>query len=162
MRILGIDQSYTSTGVVIFSDINKIEKVMIISSNKKDDVFKRSWDIANTICDIAVLEKIDKIGIEGLAFGMRGDATRDLAGLQFMIVNLLQFTKGFKVSILPPTTIKKFATGSGRAKKDEMYDSLEDEVKDIFKANGFKKSKGLYDVTDAYFIAKYLYAMGGE
>jgi hypothetical protein len=37
-----------------------------------------------------------------------------------------------------------------------MYDNLPISVKSMFIDSGLKKTKGLYDVTDAYYLAKFL------
>jgi Holliday junction resolvasome RuvABC endonuclease subunit len=63
--------------------------------------------------------------------------------------------EGHKVEVVVPGTVKKFATGSGKATKEEMIDSLPKHVREYFDALGVKKTTGLADLTDAYFIAKH-------
>ena len=156
MFYIGIDQSYTSTGLVVIDDSSLVE-IVNIKTDKKENIFVRALDIGNTIAD-----KINEyypdcvVGIEGLAFSMKGNATRDLAGLQFVIVSKIYEKFGFLINIISPLSLKKFATGNGRANKNDMVESLPEDVKNTFLENGFKKSKGLYDITDAYFIALYL------
>ena len=157
MFYIGIDQSYTSTGMIVLDDNGEIVEIVNIKTDKSDNIFYRAFDIANNI-----VMKINeyypecKVAIEGLAFSMKGNATRDLAGLQFVIVTKVYEKFGFLMEIISPLSLKKFATGNGRAKKVDMFGNLSDKVKKIFIENGFKKSKGLYDITDAYFIALYL------
>jgi Holliday junction resolvasome RuvABC endonuclease subunit len=156
MYYIGIDQSYTSTGMVIINDDGLVELINI-KTNKSDNIFIRAIDIGN-----AIVDKIDEyhpdclIGIEGLAFSMKGNATRDLAGLQFVIVSKIYEKFGILIDIISPLSLKKFATGNGRANKNDMVESLPNDILNIFLKNGFKKSKGLYDITDAYYIALYL------
>ena len=152
MRILGIDQSYTSSGLVIIAD-GEVELCEKYSSDKSEDSFARAWDISVFIRNVAVTRKVDFVGIEGLAFGMRGDATRDLAGLQFCIVNLLR-EQEFAVEVIAPNAVKKFATGNGKAQKQELYEALPLNTQTKFLELGVKKTTGLYDLTDAYWIAK--------
>ncbi len=88
---------------------------------------------------------------------MRGNATRDLAGLQFSIINKIKFILEKDITIVAPPTLKKSATGSGKASKEEMIEALPKEVLELFtKDKNWKKSRGLTDVTDAYFLARYL------
>lgn len=156
MRILGIDQSYTGTGFSLIDTNNSVDILIeygIIRSNIEKDKFDRSKDIAIDVYALCLIHKPDYVGIEGLAFGMRGDSTRDLAGLQFMIVNKIR-ELGLKVFVVPPNSVKKVGTGKGNAKKEEMYAALPLEVKEKFIKTGAKKTTGLYDLTDSYFIAK--------
>ena len=157
MNYIGIDQSYTSTGFVVLNDDKKIVDCNIFSTPKSDDIFKRSWDISERI--INEITKYDecKLAIEGLAFSMRGNATRDLAGLQFSIVNKIKFILNQEITIVAPPTLKKSATGNGKASKEEMIDALPSDILTLFtKEKNWKKSRGLTDVTDAYFLASYL------
>lgn len=88
---------------------------------------------------------------------MRGNATRDLAGLQFSIITKINFILKRDITIVAPPTLKKSATGTGKASKEEMIDALPKDILEVFtKEKNWKKSRGLTDVTDAYFLARYL------
>lgn len=153
-HVVGVDQSYTSCGIVVLDENGKI----VLFETKRtsgDDVFARSWEIASHIQHVARHFNADTIGIEGLAFAKFGNATRDLAGLQFTIVNKLRFESLREVEIISPMALKKFATGKGNVKKQEMVDFLPNDVLLSFKSL-YKKTTGLYDVTDAYWIAKFI------
>lgn len=155
MVTVGIDQSYTSCGFVAL-DGDKILYAEAYGSDKSSDIFWRSW--TQTLYTNELINKWQPkhIALEGLAFMRFGNATRDLAGLQFVLVTTLRYRRNQDVEVIAPLTLKKFATGSGKAKKDDMVDSLPQDVREYFEAQGFKKSKGLYDVTDAYWLAKYI------
>lgn len=151
---MGVDQSYTSSGIVILDEQSNI----ILFETKKtvgDDMFARSWEIASHLQAIARHFNVQTIGLEGLAFAKFGNATRDLAGLQYAIINNLRFISMRDVKIISPNALKKYATGKGNVKKQEMVDFLPDNVLNSFQAL-YKKSTGLYDVADAYWIAKYV------
>lgn len=59
---------------------------------------------------------------------------------------------------VPPTTIKKFATGKGNAKKEQMFEAFNKEtnldLSKIMHQDG-KLDSPVTDVVDAYYIAKY-------
>lgn len=153
MRVLGIDQSYTSCGVVILED-DKVVQMEILKSPKAMDIFDRAKTIATLVSTFVMSQDMDGVALEGLAFGMRGSATRDLAGLQFTIVQYLR-KHHHDPEIITPKTLKKFAVGKGNAKKEDLYEALPDDVKEMIHEKGFKKTTGRYDITDAYWLAKY-------
>ena len=156
---LGIDQSLTKTAIVLVDDDLKVISYAIASSDKNDNKFVRSKEIAEQIVNVCHREAggyyPDAIGIEGLPFGnMMGNVTRDLAGLQAIIISELideGFTVDMDLHILSPTTIKKRATGSGKAKKEEVIESVPEPFASIVKST--PKTKGRDDLADAYWIA---------
>lgn len=155
--IIGIDQSYTSTGVcVINSDKQVLELFTITASTSIGDTFARSNYIADEICKLVTKHSPVGVGMEGLAYAMTGDATRDLAGLLFVVVNKLRYVHNYdNIITIPPNTLKKLATGKGNAKKELLYIALPEDVKKLIEANNYRKTTGMYDVTDAYWIAIY-------
>lgn len=159
--ILAIDQSYTSTGYCLFKG-KQLSKYGIISSNKDCDVFERAWQVTYEIKTLAKQYSPTLIALEGLAFGMRGSATRDLAGLQYTIVTHLRFIDGFRVEIFSPNTVKKVATGKGNSKKIELYENLPKNALKKFESLGVKKSTGLFDLTDAYWIGQTALQLGKQ
>lgn len=153
LTVLGIDQSFNSSGLVVLSDDSIIHSECF-KSNKDFNRFGQAYEIATHIADIVDTYKPDVIAIEGLAFGMRGNVTRDLGGLQFVIIAHLQEVKKREVVIVAPLTVKKYATGNGRSKKNKMIESLPKHVLDVFLGLGVKKTTGLSDLADAFWIAK--------
>lgn len=153
MKILGIDQSYTSSGIVLLEKGEFLKGHKFVA-DKVRNRFGQAHEIAHHIAAIVEEFVPDIIAIEGLAFGMRGNVTRDLGGLQFVIIAHLQEVLNYEIDIIAPTSAKKFATGSGRAKKEEMINSLPKHVHDYCTNLGMKKTTGLADMADAYWIAK--------
>lgn len=154
---LGIDQSYTSTGMVIMDEDREVTHSEIFKTPKDEDVFVRAWNISEKVVATAKAFGVQSVSIEGLAFGsVNANATRDLAGLQFLIVSKLRLVEKTPVMITAPTSLKKFATGGGKATKKEMIASLPSDVLELFKSKGFRVTTGLADLTDAYFLAKKL------
>lgn len=155
---LGIDQSFTSCGVVLLDESKNVIEATTIKTSKEQDIFERAWYIADTISsDFLTVYEPEIVGLEGLAFSKFGDATRDLAGLQFTLVNYFRHFHELKENlvIVSPNELKKFATTKGNAKKEQMVDSLPKNVLESFRDQNYKKTTGLYDVTDAYWIARY-------
>lgn len=156
MLILGIDQSYTSTGCVVLED-NKFLYAQKITSDEHLDKPDRAWQIAHDILFLATRcgRNLNCIALEGLAFGMRGNATRDLAGLQFIIIGVLRHEGKYdNIQIVSPLSVKKFATGNGKADKNAMIEKLPKDIGEEFNKLGVKKSTGLKDLADAYWIAR--------
>ena len=91
---------------------------------------------------------------EGISYGstLRTRSIFDLAGLNYMLrYKLLDFTKNFtnsKFWIIPPTEIKKFATGKGNANKELMVTTF----KAIYPKFDLPK---VDDISDAFFMAQY-------
>lgn len=158
MKVLAIDQSYTSCGIVVLKD-GKMQYAERFVTDKTLDIFERAWELTEHLRAIALNCKPDVIAIEGLAFAKNGNATRDLAGLQATIVTVLRFIDKYNVVIVPPNTVKKVATGKGNASKEEMVEMLPESIRSEFDALGVKKTTGLYDLCDAYFIGVASHAM---
>lgn len=153
MKILGIDQSYTSAGYCIINENEEVLEFGTIKTTQEDgDIFTRARIITNSIKKIADDNAVDFVGLEGLAFGGFGNATRDLAGLQFLIVDA--FGSSY-IKIYAPTSVKKLAVGKkkGKIQKQDLFDSLPEKTKNKFVDSGLKKTKGLFDVVDAYWIS---------
>lgn len=153
MITLGIDQSYTSTGYVVKNNKAVID-YGVYKSTPKSDAYERAYEVALFIVSLVQQHKPDSVNIEGLAFGMTGNATRDLAGLLFTIIIAVRNCQHkTDIHVIAPTTNKKLATGSGKASKTEMIASLPDLVLDKFKEKGYKSTTGLADLADAYWLA---------
>lgn len=90
------------------------------------------------------------IVMEGVSYGskMRTVSIFDLAGLNYMIRQRILKHDDMMLAIVPPSEIKKFATGNGNCNKEAMIA--------LFGAThpGFELPK-LDDVADAYFMASY-------
>ena len=155
--IMGLDQSFTSTGVCINSENGFDFRVIPTVPDKEDPLekFKRAMFISDAICDMIKEQNVDKVNIEGLALGRAiGNSNRDLAILQGVIVcDILKKFSGLNINIVVPTTLKKFATGKGNAPKDMLFECLPDDIKENL--SKIPKSKGRLDLCDAYWLSVY-------
>lgn len=110
----------------------------------------------------------DKVYIvqEGISYGstLRTKSVFDLAGLNYMLRDRLiklctNRYEDFKITIAPPTEIKKFATGSGNCKKEALIENF----KILFPK--YLNLPKVDDICDAYYMAlfaKYLYNKENE
>ncbi len=153
MTILSIDQSYTHCAYVVTEGTNLIE-FGVFKSNKELDIYKRALDLSLRLGQVFMKHGPKEIRLEGLAFGMRGDATRDLAGLLFTIINVISHLQVFNnFKIISPKTVKKTAV-NGKATKKEMIAALPTDIKQKFTDANYKLTTGLSDLADAYWISQ--------
>lgn len=156
MKIIGIDQSFSSSALCVIDESTSILDFSVYRSQKELDVFEKCYLVAKNISNYVIKYEPNVIILEGLSFGNLGNRTRDLAGLQFVIITHLRYQLNFNnIIIVPPPTLKKFATGSGRADKTLMIKNLPVNVSELFNTAGFKKTTGLSDLADAYWLACY-------
>lgn len=153
MKILGLDQSFTCSGFVIIED-GKLIHCEKLKTDKNKNIYERTWQVVKRVRELAAQYKPNYLAIEGLAFAAVGNATRDLAGLQFAVISILRYEDQIDVRVVPPTVVKKHATGKGRVDKMELVEALPPEVREAFDAIGVKKTTGLRDLADAYWIAQ--------
>lgn len=152
---MGIDQALGITGIVITDENKNLVFYEYLKTNKDDyeTKFHRMESISTRIVDVADKYMPKNIFIEGLPFNNRqSNNTRDLAGLQAIIFRDL-IKKHVTPQIITPKACKKNATGNGRADKEDMKNALPEDVLEAFYATGAKKTTGIYDLTDAYWLS---------
>jgi crossover junction endodeoxyribonuclease RuvC len=147
MRFVGIDPS-TKTGLVILED-NKVHTAVEITSEEKRDPH-RFMDIVETI--MSHITNQDVICIEGFSYSSRGAAVSVQYGIGWILRSEL-IKAGLSYYEVPPSSVKKFATGRGNVKKDEM-------VLPIYKRWGFEHSSD--NVRDAFVLAQIARALNGQ
>lgn len=152
-NILAVDQSYTSCGIVVLNKdiVTHAERFV---TDKTLDIFERANQAAKHLVGVANTFDVEYVAIEGLAFSKVGNATRDLAGLQFTIVHELRFGEKYNIRIVSPNAVKKVATGKGNANKELLLEYLPKDALKKFESLGVKKTTGLLDLTDAYWIGR--------
>ena len=70
---------------------------------------------------------------------------------------------GIKYELIPPTVIKKYATGKGNANKEKMYDAFTQEThRDLMHEFNTKLNNPITDIVDSYYIAKYGHTYGNN
>lgn len=121
---MGLDLSLTGSGVIVLND-GKIVKQRLIKSKptpfgKPIDEVKRIRKIVEEIELIVGAETPTIAVIENLAFGVRNaTALTQLAALNYFVRSML-IDYNVTFVLVAPNSLKKFVTGNGAAKKDEM------------------------------------------
>lgn len=154
-KVMGVDQSYTNCGFVVKDETNDVIEFGTFKTAAAMDVYDRAQQLADFIVGKVKQHEITKLNIEGLAFGIRGDATRDLAGLLFTVITNVRRHTSATIEIIAPTSLKRFATGSGKSDKAAMISSVPEHVLNRFLEAKYKKTTGLADVCDAYWLASF-------
>lgn len=160
---IGIDQSFSSTAVVIVDVERDVLVSYTVFTTKKErddrlDKIIRARHIADEmvgfIYEVCTNNKavIQNIIIEGVGFAARGDATRDLAGLQFILIDALMSSFNLEPIVVAPTSLKKFACGKGNGSKQDVIDATPECYRTQFLTK-YKKSS-LDDFCDAYWLSK--------
>ncbi len=175
MKVCAIDQSISSSGVVLFEleterllDF-KLFKTVAKGKNNKNTPFEyRIHDTINNIIEYIEKNDCDFVVLEGLSMNnMNSRSARPLGGLFYCLLSKL-IDRSIAFEYYSPLEIKKFMASNihnwkedmkyknAKAKKEELGDLFVPEaVLELFKESGAKKTTGLYDLCDAYAIGKY-------
>ena len=176
MKISGIDFSISSPAMTV-TESNDFShcKFYSYSNNKKgvreidalgysnitleanepeENQLLRFDRISNFFISIIEKETPDAVYLEAYSFGSRGKI--DVIVENTAILKYKLYKLGIPIFSIAPTSVKKFATGSGKADKIEMAKSFLERTKiDL----GFDFQKGIKnpqsDIVDSYFLALY-------
>lgn len=174
MRYVGIDYSLTSPCICIHSgetfSFNSCTFHFLTSSSKYEGKFgsnihghtyhdyncdeQRYYGITKWVLDL--LQDGDIVMIEGYSMGSTGRVF-NIAENAGLLKHYLWLAKN-KFDVVPPTVIKKFATGKGNANKEKIQESFIDEtgvnIKDLLHMTE-KQWNPSSDIIDSYYICKY-------
>jgi len=151
MLYIGIDPSYSSTGLIILDEEAKIVKQETYKFNQKGtDTEERLIHVKEKlIFPIMTLNNDDgpiKICMEGPSYSSRGSHVLQMGALNFFIRYWFRVLK-LDYTIMTPQELKKFVTGKGNSKKDLM-------LLQVYKKWGEEFSCD--DLADAYGLARYI------
>lgn len=172
MRIVGIDYSLSSPCVCIGNPNNfsfETCKFYYLTDSKKLDIDvdnirgdlhldysceeQRYANITNWVLNL--LQENDRIYMEGYSMGSTGRVF-NIAENAGLLKHYLWKWK-YDYNIIPPTVIKKFATGKGNANKQALQDCFVEETKyNIKEKLGLteKQWNPSSDIIDSYYICK--------
>ncbi|MBC8548591.1 MAG: hypothetical protein H8D23_02975 [Candidatus Brocadiales bacterium] len=182
--IVGIDYSMSSPAICVCNGEFKYEncKFLFVTSTKKyaqpfnnQIEGKPLFEYKNNVDRFAMLAELTyefifdnwpegeessdvKIGLEGYAMGAKGQVF-NIGENTGVLKHRLSYTEDWEIDIHSPSSIKKFATGKGNAKKEDMYASFVEEtgvnLSDILEQSVDPKvSSPISDIVDAFYIAK--------
>lgn len=155
--IVGLDLSLTGTGVIVLKE-GKLDCQQLIKSKPPADKSyltetRRLMKIRDQIAEIVDNKKPVLAVIEGMAFSIRSTtALTQLSGLNYMTREML-IERNIPFIIVAPTSLKKFVTGSGAAKKDVM-------LLETFKRYGISFADD--NLADSHALARCGLALLGE
>lgn len=142
---------------VIYSTYEKIDIKDAHDSHELELIkTKNLLNIVNVISHIITVysKHCDYIyvGMEGLSYGssVRTRSIYELAGLNYLIRNELMTKHMCKLYILPPTEVKKFATGIGNCSKDAVINVFSSIFPNLLKI------PKIDDIADSWFICNYV------
>lgn len=133
---MGLDLSLRATGKSVLREDGA--NVTVVYRNSMKGVPRLSA-IHNNVVETARSTKPELVVIEGYSFGSthRAEAIGELGG----VIRLALHVRGHRMLIVPPKTLKKFATGNGNAKKSDMkskawsrwqFEGVDDNAVDAF------------------------------
>ena len=173
MRIVGIDYSLSSPCICI-SDwstnnyydcriffLTNIKKYNLDIDNIQGDLHpdysceeERYYNITNWV--LTKLQETDIIYIEGYSMGSTGRVFN--IGENAGLLKHYLWKRNHQYNIVPPTVIKKFATGKGNANKEALQEVFLKETNYNIKEKlnmTEKQWNPSSDIIDSYFICKY-------
>jgi len=127
---IGIDPSLTGTGVVSVTE-KGFSSERLFKSKKTGDTplseTKRITEISRVVTEhvMSLANGVEPgkavVCMEGLAYMFRQTMCMiQLSALNYFLRRDLWSSAGLKFYIVAPTSLKKYVTGSGKAKKDQM------------------------------------------
>lgn len=114
LRVGGLDPSLTSFGIAVTYGPDTVPFVYRVQPRTRGHV--RLAVLLDRVAGLVA--SCDVVAIEGVAYGARGSALLDLAGLSWLVRHEL-WKMGIPYAVIPPATRAKWITGSGTAGKDE-------------------------------------------
>lgn len=144
--IIGIDQSLNRSGVVVITNDNTVLFKGVITPPKLTKTDRNKTErvsfIRDEIKSLVNNYRPDYVGMEDYSFGTRGQAfyMGELGGMLKLIASDLKW----KMLVIPPTMVKKYATGKGNADKSLM-------LKEVYKT--WNKDFDDDNICDAFVIA---------
>ena len=142
MRVLGLDLSYTSTGVVVLED-EKILLAYAVPAGTPKATFHTRMNSLWSGLQPALELNPDIAVIEGAAYD-KVFKVFDLGQLNGVVKYKLA-EAGFPYTEIPPTSARKIVVDNGAAKKEEVAAIIEAKF-------GYKNN--VLDIIDAFVIAK--------
>ena len=119
---------------------------------KKDpEDVKRFDHLSDWAITILKNKKVNHVFLEGYSMGSRGRVFHIAENTGVLKQKI--YKAGITFEVIPPSTWKKEVVGKGNADKQYVYESMNVDLKSIFKSKSI--TSPINDITDSYFICKY-------
>lgn len=168
---VGIDYSMSSPAVCVcegdfayancrFYFLTSVKKRTIKTEQYEGELHKDWTQLEERFNHIATwaVSKVPpgaKVAVEDYAYGAKGKVFE--IGENTGILKHKLWSAGIDFSVVPPTVVKKTATGKGNADKSAMMAAFHQETGvDIQLLLGTKTENPASDLTDAYFLCKWI------
>ena len=176
MIVGGIDYSMTSPALCVYNTdsgefkfdnctfyfLTQSKKYEIDTENihgmlfEYDDEMQRYDIISSYFLDRIMENEVDKVYMEDYSMGSKGRVFHIAENTGVLKYRMWSF--GIPFQTIPPTVIKKFASGKGSANKERMQEVFEEQnevkLKQLFNMTD-KQWNPSSDLIDAYYICKY-------
>lgn len=132
--VLAIDPSLNSTGISFRLPDGNIQSLRVTPGARRG--MARIDYVAEVVDTLATMYQPDLVAYEDYAFGYRGKSNAlftlgELGG----VLKLLLLRAGIDILLVPPNSLKLFATGSGAAKKPQVGLALKQQLGVSFKTD---------------------------
>ena len=122
MKIMGIDPSLTSFAAVVYDTTDeKVVHAANVRSKLRSN--QRIDEILMAVTSEVFSYNVQLTFIEGYSFGSRGQGLYGLAELGG-VLRFAFYKRGFPYRVIPPTSWKKFVTGTGIADKTVVQNHI--------------------------------------
>jgi len=174
--VAGIDYSMTSPALCVYNTesgefsfdnctfyfLTQSKKYEIDTENihgmlfEYDNEMQRYDTISSYFLDRIMENEVDKVYMEDYSMGSKGRVFHIAENTGVLKYRMWSF--GIPFQTIPPTVIKKFASGKGNANKERMQEVFEEQnevkLKQLFNMTD-KQWNPSSDLIDAYYICKY-------
>ena len=140
------------TGLVRKNIVGVLHDEYLTDQERYENIANWVLDILNNLTDREIY-----IMIEDYSFGSKGKVFHIAENCGVM--KYLLFKHGYTFFTVPPTVVKKFATGKGNADKQKMVDAFAEQTKiDLHKiiSPTTKLGSPTTDIVDAWFMSQYM------
>lgn len=128
---IGVDPSLVSTGLAYREPDGKLHSYVLRPGDLRGvpRLYSLREGVARLIDKLGADETPIIVVYEGYAMGVRTSNSNNLFGLGELggVLKLLLYESNVGALVVPPTSLKLYATGSGRADKAAMRDALQKE-----------------------------------
>ena len=166
------------------SDCSVFDYSLLVTNDKKQPYYVNEWNklkngrsIKNIVFEALETFMSDEeweetvVAFEGYAYGAKGNVLIDLVTMTSILKHFFEMRTKKEVYVFAPTAIKSSATGSGRSKKDIMFEFFlkekitsgsefqefcRNQIELVKKKNSIDVPKPFDDIIDSYFVVKHL------